>query len=105
MKKLIDNATNPTICKPDTITPVAFWWNAQPSNDMPIYDIDGILYCADGWNGEAYLHSFRVLNAYDLDAEHPQEVELWPVYRFEAENRDFDEGDDTAAEIVGFAIR
>lgn len=33
------------------ITPVAHWWNAQPSNDMPIYDIDGVLYCADGWNG------------------------------------------------------
>jgi hypothetical protein len=150
MKKLIDTATNTTICEivsnhsmtldeaiecaggeilnatednviidgvtycyddldlvysPDTITPVAHWANAQPSNDMPIYNIGGVLYCADGWNGEAYLHSFRVLNAYALDTEHPQEVELWPVYRFEAENRDFDEGDDTAAEIVGFAIR
>lgn len=87
------------------ITPVTHWWNAQPSNDMPIYDIDGVLYCADGWNGEAYLHSFRVLNAYDLDAEHPQEVQLWPVYRFQMEDRDFDEGNDTAAEIVGFEVR
>lgn len=87
------------------ITPVAHWWNAQPSNDMPIYDIGGALYCADGWNGEAYLHSFRVLNANDLDSEHPQEVELWPVYRFQMENREFDEGDDTYAEIVGFEVR
>lgn len=87
------------------ITPVAYWWNAQPSNDMPIYDIGGVLYCADGWNGEAYLHSFRVRNAYDLDVEHPQEVELWPVYRFQMEDREFDEDDDTAAEIVSFEVR
>lgn len=87
------------------IAPVAHWWNAQPSNDMPIYDIGGVLYCADGWNGEAYLHSFRVLNAYDLDADHPQEVELWPVYRFQAENREFDEDDPAAAEIVAFEVR
>nr|DAQ00593.1 MAG TPA: hypothetical protein [Caudoviricetes sp.] len=87
------------------ITPVAHWWNAQPSNDMPIYDIGGVLYCADGWNGEAYTQSFRVLNAYNLDADHPQEVELWPVYRYQAENREFDEDDDTAAEIVGFEVR
>lgn len=87
------------------IAPVARWWNAQPSNDMPIYNINGALYCADGWNGEAYLHSFRVLNAYDLDEAHPQEVELWPVYRFQAENREFDEDDPDAAEIVGFEVR
>ena len=150
MKKLIDTATNTTICEivsnhsmtldeaiecaggeilnatednvvidgvtycyddldlvysPDTITPVAHWANAQPSNDMPIYNIGGVLYCADGWNGEAYLHSFRVLNAYALDTEHPQEVELWPVYRYEVEGREFAEDDETAGEIVNFAIR
>lgn len=87
------------------LKPVAHWWNAQPSNDMPIYDIGGALYCADGWNGEAFLKSFRVLNAYDLDADHPQPVELWPVYRFQAEAREFDEDDPAAAEIVGFEIR
>lgn len=72
---------------------------------MPIYDIGGALYCADGWNGEAYLHSFRILNANDLDSEHPQEVELWPVYRYEVESREFAEDDETAGEIVNFAIR
>lgn len=88
------------------IAPVDSWWNAQPSNDMPIYDIDGALYCADGWNGEAYLHSFRVLNRYDLDTENPQEVELWPVYRFQAEGREFDEEDaDRDSEIVAFEVR
>ena len=87
------------------IKPVAHWWNAQPSNNMPIYDIGGALYCADGWNGEAFLRSFRVLNAYDLDADHPQTVELWPVYRFQAESRDYDEDDPAAAEIVAFEIR
>ena len=93
------------IYSPDKITPVDHWANAQPSNDMPIYDIGGVLYCADGWNGEAYTHSFRVLNAYDLDADHPQEVELWPVYRYEVEGREFAEDDETAGEIVNFAIR
>ncbi len=87
------------------IKPVTHWWDAQPSNDMPIYDIGGALYCADGWNGEAFLESFRVLNAYDLDPDHPQPVELWPVYRFQAEGRDFDEDDPAAAEIVAFEIR
>lgn len=87
------------------IKPVAHWWNAQPSNDMPIFDIGGALYCADGWNGEAFLKSFRVLNAYDLDADHPQTVELWPVYRFQAEPGDYDEEDPAAAEIVAFEIR
>lgn len=87
------------------LKPVAHWWNAQPSNDMPIYDIGGALYCADGWNGQAFLQSFRVLNAYDLDADHPQPVELWPVYHFQAEPGDYDEDDPAAAEIVAFEIR
>ena len=87
------------------IAPVTHWWNAQPSNDMPIYDIGGVLYCADGWNGEAYLHSFRVLNAYDLDTDHPEEVELWPVYRCEVEGREFADDDETAGEIVNFSVR
>ena len=72
------------------LTPVGYWWNTQPSNDMPIYNIDGALYCADGWNGEAYVHSFRVLNAYDLDTDHPQPVTLRPVYVFQAEGIDLD---------------
>lgn len=150
MKKLIDTATNTTICEitsnhsmtldeaikcaggeilnatednviidgvtycyddldlvysPDAITPVGHWFKAQPSNDMPIYSIGGALYCADGWNGEAYLHSFRVLNAHDLDTDHPQEVELWPVYRCEVEGREFAEDDETAGEIVNFSVR
>lgn len=41
----------------------------------------------------------------DLDTDHPQKVELWPVYRHQAENREFGEDDDTAAEIVGLEVR
>lgn len=83
------------------ITSVDSWWNG----DMPIYDIDGVLYCADGWNGEEYIHSFRVLNRFDLDPEHPQEVVLRPVYRFEAEGREYDEENaDYDDEIVTFKV-
>lgn len=87
------------------LIPVDYWWNARPSDPMPIYDLGGALYCAAGWNGEAHTHAFRVLSRYDLDTDHPQEVELWPVYRYQAENREFGEDDDTAAEIVGFEVR
>lgn len=80
------------------LNPVGYWWNAQPSNDMPIYNIDGVLYCADGWNGEAYVHSFRVLNAYDLDTEHPQPVTLRPVYVFQAEGIDLNTIEEMSSE-------
>lgn len=90
----------------EAISPVDYWWAAQSSIDMPIYDADGVLYCADGWNGEAYLHSFRVLNRFDIDPEHPQEVELWPIYRYEAECWEYDEENaDYDNQIVAFEVR
>lgn len=30
------------------ITPIDYWWNAGPSDEMPIYSIGGALYCASG---------------------------------------------------------
>lgn len=41
-------------------------------------------------------------NAGLIDGAHPDPVTLRPIYRFEDEEREFDEGDDTAREIVGF---
>nr|DAJ45345.1 MAG TPA: hypothetical protein [Caudoviricetes sp.] len=86
------------------ITPVDHWANAQPSESMPIYEIDGALYCAYNWNGEEWTRSFRVLNRYDLDEEHPREYGLRPIYRYEVEDREFDEDDEAAYDIVGFNI-
>lgn len=77
---------------------IDYWHNAQPSDPMPIYDIDGALYCAAGWNGEAYAHSFRVLNRYDLDPDYPQEVTLRPIYVFEVEGIDPDSVEENSDE-------
>ena len=46
----------------------------------------------------------RVLDRYTIDEAHPAPVTLRPVYRFEDENREFDEDDDSAGEIVGFDV-
>lgn len=82
------------------ITPVASWWNAGLA-DMPIYRIGDALYCCEGWNGETCT-AFRVLDRLTIDGAHPDPVTLRPIYRFEDEEREFDEGDETAIEIVGF---
>lgn len=91
------------------ITPVDYWWNAQASDEMPIYDLGGKLYCAAGWNGEAYAQSFQVVNRFEEVGA--REVELWPIYRFDAEGVDpgsVEEGSDEwdhLSEVVGFSIR
>ena len=85
-----------------TISPVGGWWNAG-LDPMPIYSIAGVLYCCEVWNGETFK-AFRVLDRYTIDEAHPAPVTLRPIYRFEDENREFDEGDDTADEIVGFDV-
>lgn len=88
------------------LNPVDYWHNAQPSDPMPIYDLNGALYCAAGWNGESYTHAFRVLSRYDLDPDYPQEVTLRPVYVFEAEGIDLDtieENSDEWSRATAFA--
>lgn len=82
---------------------MASWWNAGLA-DMPIYKIGDALYCCDGWNGEAYTEAFRVLDHFMIDKTHPGSVTLRPIYRFEDEEREFDEDDETASEIVGFSV-
>lgn len=84
------------------ISPSEYWWNATVSDDMPIYDIGGKLYCAAGWNGEIYLHSFRVLDRFT--AADNEEHELLPIYRFQDEEREPGEDNDNDFEIVGFEI-
>ena len=85
-----------------TISPVGDWWNAG-LEPMPIYSIAGVLYCCEGWNGETFK-AFRVLDCYTIDEAHPAPVTLRPIYRYEDENREFDEDDNTAGEIVGFDV-
>jgi hypothetical protein len=88
------------------LIPVDSWWTAQPIDPMPIYDLGGVLYCAAGWNGEAYTRAFRVLNRYEVDAENPQEVTLRPVYIFQAEGIDLDgveENSDEWNRVTAFA--
>ena len=84
------------------VSPVGDWWNAG-LEPMPIYSIAGALYCCEGWNGETFK-AFRVLDRYTIDEAHPAPVTLRPIYRYEDENREFDEDDDTAGEIVGFDV-
>lgn len=84
------------------VSPVGDWWNAG-LEPMPIYSIAGVLYCCEGWNGETFK-AFCVLDRYTIDEAHPDPVTLRPIYRFEDENREFDEDDDTAGEIVGFDV-
>lgn len=88
------------------IKPVDYWWNAQQGEEMPIYDLGGVLYCAAGWNGEAYTRAFRVLNRYEVDQENPQPVTLRPVYVFQAEGIDLDgveENSDEWNRVTAFA--
>lgn len=88
------------------LIPVDSWWNAQPSDPMPIYNLGGVLYCAAGWNGEAYTRAFRVLNRYEVDAEHPQPVTLRPVYIFQAEGINLDDVEENSDEwnrVTAFA--
>ena len=84
------------------VEPCAYWWNAPASDDMPIYKIGGALYCATGWNGESYLHSFRVLDR--LTAADSEEHILRPIYRYQDEDRQPDEDNDDDFEIIGFEI-
>lgn len=90
------------------ITPIDYWWNAGPSDEMPIYSIGGALYCASGWNGEAYLHSFPVTSRYDA-IPGAREVELRPIYAYEALGVDPDtireDADEYLNQIVDFEIR
>ena len=89
-----------------SIEPITNWHNAQPSDPMPIYNINGTLYCAAGWNGEAFVHSFRVLNRYDVDPDYPEEVTLRPLYVFEVEGIDLDnieENSDEWNRVTAFA--
>ena len=88
------------------LKPVDHWHAEQPSEPMPIYDLGGVLYCAAGWNGEAYTRAFRVRNRYEVDAENPQEVTLRPVYVFQAEGIDLDtveENSDEWDRVTAFA--
>lgn len=84
------------------ISPVDNWWN-EGIYPMPIYKIRDALYCCESWNGERYK-AFRVLDRYEEDPAHPEPVTLTPIYRFDDEDREFDEDDDSASEIIGFDI-
>lgn len=84
------------------IDPTDWWWNADVSETMAIYRINGKLYCANGWNGEAYIDSFEVSDRYTAVAG--SQLCMLPIYRFEAECREPDENDDECGEIVGFIV-
>ena len=84
------------------ISPVDSWWN-EGIDPMPIYKIGNELYCCEGWNGETYK-AFRVLDRFTADESNPSTVTLRPIYRFEDEDREFDEEDETSGEVIGFEI-
>lgn len=84
------------------VTPVDCWWDAQVSDSMDIYRVGDSLICAAGWNGEAYVQSFRVTDRFtvaDSDV-----LTLRPVYRYEDEERDPDEDAEDDFDVVGFDV-
>lgn len=56
---------------------VGYLWNDK---DIKIVEIDGEMYALDGWNGESYLHCWKVLDEEGLKQADNKEYILTPVY-------------------------
>jgi hypothetical protein len=70
------------------------WWNDKNIN---IVEIEGELYALHGWNGEAYIYSWKCADRFTAIGD--EEYEIKPVY-----DEIGGEDEDEAPEIIGYRI-
>lgn len=87
------------------LEPIAYWWNGG----QDIYQVNSRCYVLNGWNGEWWLSCWEVAPD-DLYEIIGSDIQIRPIYRYEAEDIDLDKIDeesddwDHAVELVDLDI-
>lgn len=87
------------------LEPIAYWWNGG----QDIYQVNSHCYVLNGWNGEWWLSCWEVAPD-DLYEIIGSDIQIRPIYRYEAEDIDLDKIDeesddwDHAVELVDLDI-